>query len=108
MNWEKAGKLLQQAALIPGRSGAKGFIYKQTLHVPQKASRSQRWTSLVPTNTSSPAGNIVSRPAQYLTKPVSEWECPYIYLFGGYGEDGNFMARVRRGVLARLAFTPIF
>ncbi len=36
------------------------------------------------------------------------WQCPYIYLFGGYGEDGNFMARVRRGVLARLAFTPIF
>ena len=107
MNWEKAGKLLQQAALIPGRSGAKGFIYKQTLHVPQKASRSQRWTSLVPTNTSSPAGNIVSRPAQYLTKPVSEWECPYIYLFGGYNAQGALINTLYRGVIQRFTFIPI-
>lgn len=35
------------------------------------------------------------------------WECPYIYLFGGYAPDGTLYDTVWQGVLTRLTFTPI-
>lgn len=107
MNWEKAGKLLQQAALIPARYGAKGFIYKQTLTVPQKAASAPRWNNVALRSLGGADGNMVSRPGQYLTKPVSEWECPYIYLFGGYNAQGTLLNNLYRGVIQRFTFIPI-
>ena len=38
---------------------------------------------------------------------IIRWECPYIYLFGGYAPDGNLYDTVWQGVLTRLTFTPI-
>ncbi len=38
---------------------------------------------------------------------IIRWECPYIYLFGGYASDGNLYDTVWQGVLTRLTFTPI-
>ena len=35
------------------------------------------------------------------------WDCPYIFLFGGYTEGGGFNPTIRRGVLTRLTFAPI-
>lgn len=36
------------------------------------------------------------------------WECPYIFLFGGYGSDNMLNSKIRSGVLRRLTFTPLF
>ena len=38
---------------------------------------------------------------------IITWECPYIYLIGGYGPDGKLYDTIWRGVLNRLTFTPI-
>lgn len=35
------------------------------------------------------------------------WECPYIYLFGGFNADNKLNSTIWRGVLGRLTFTPI-
>lgn len=35
------------------------------------------------------------------------WECPVIYLFGGYGTDGRLQNKVWRGMLNRLSFVPL-
>lgn len=35
------------------------------------------------------------------------WECPYIYIFGGYTSDQILSTNIWRGVLNRLTFTPI-
>lgn len=35
------------------------------------------------------------------------WQCPYLYIFGGYGTDNILSTSLWRGVLARLSFTPI-
>lgn len=39
---------------------------------------------------------------------VTEWECPYIYLFGGTNADGQLRNTVWRGVINRLYFTPLY
>lgn len=36
------------------------------------------------------------------------WECPYIFLFGGYDFRENLIPEIRCGVLQRLTFTPLF
>lgn len=35
------------------------------------------------------------------------WDCPYIYLIGGYSPGGNLYNSIWRGVLTRLSFTPV-
>ena len=37
-----------------------------------------------------------------------DWDCPYIYMFGGHPADGNLQDEILRAVLARLTFSPLF
>lgn len=37
-----------------------------------------------------------------------DWDCPYIYMFGGHDGSGKLSNTVLRAVLARLTFAPIF
>lgn len=39
---------------------------------------------------------------------VIKWECPYIFIFGGYNSDSVLNDRIRAGVLQRLTFAPLF
>ena len=39
--------------------------------------------------------------------PVTTWECPYIYLYGGDNASGSLNPQVWRGVINRLTFKPL-
>lgn len=39
---------------------------------------------------------------------VISWDCPYIFLFGGYDASMELDSEVRSGVLKRLTFVPLF
>ena len=39
---------------------------------------------------------------------VTEWDIPYIYMFGGQDEAGNTRNTVWRGVLNRLTYKPVY
>jgi len=41
------------------------------------------------------------------SKPVNEWECPYIYLFGGENTSSQLYNTVWRGVINRLESKPL-
>lgn len=41
------------------------------------------------------------------TRPIEEWECPFIYLFGGQTASGNLSNTLWRGTLNRLLFKPL-
>ena len=41
------------------------------------------------------------------TRPVEEWECPYIYIFGGVDMQGALYNKVWRGTLNRMTFKPL-
>ena len=40
-------------------------------------------------------------------KPITEWQCPYIYVFGGCSANGTLENRILRGVINRLTFKPL-
>ncbi len=46
--------------------------------------------------------------ASRIDKPVTSWECPYIFLFGGTAADGSLIPGVTRGVINRFTFKPIY
>lgn len=43
-----------------------------------------------------------------ISTPQNEWQCPYIYLFGGYTADGKLLNNIWCGVLTRMTFKPLY
>lgn len=39
--------------------------------------------------------------------PITEWDCPFIYLFGGLDEHGTVVDKIWRGAINRLIFKPL-
>ena len=50
---------------------------------------------------------VDSPAATRAAKPVTKWDCPYIYVFGGYGNNGMVQNSIWKGVVNRLTFKPI-
>lgn len=40
-------------------------------------------------------------------KPITEWDTPYLYMYGGYSATDELMPRVYRGVINRMEFKPL-
>lgn len=83
MTWLKGDAGLQQPDYMPAFYGAQAFVQNETL----------------------PA--VALAPSSY-TQPVTSWECPYVYLVGGYASNGAVLNNIWKGVLNRLTYKPIF
>lgn len=97
VHWTKAGQLMQLPDAIPSFYGADGVIAATSMHASINAWAMQ--------SSPQPKG---ARIQYFVNGSDVEWECPYIYLIGGYEEDGKLLTAVWRGVLARLTFAPLF
>lgn len=85
ISWSLGAKTLQQPQHMPGFYGAQAFVVGETL-----TRSTQHHRAL--------AG---------ITMPTTSWECPYIYLVGGIGEQGEVINSIWKGVINRLTFKPI-
>lgn len=88
IKWNVGGQLLQLPDFIPSFYGAQAFVAESTLSV----SRNSIWNEYV---------------SSRATAPITEWDCPYIYIFGGYDKDGNLNRSIWRGTINRLSFKPL-
>lgn len=88
MSWVEGGNLIQLPSYIPSFYGAQAFVAESTLTV----SRSSLWHEYANSRA---------------TMPITEWQCPYIYLFGGYNAEGTLSPYVWRGTINRLTFKPV-
>lgn len=98
-NWRRADVHMQLPESLPWLEKADGI----TLTTPRSADLNEGWTS-TSLRTLSP---WMRKAAPTVSDGIVRWECPYIYLFGGLDADGRLNDRVMRGVLMRLAFTPL-
>lgn len=87
INWEKGEKGVQLPATIPAFSGAQVYVFDRTQ------------TANTPHLNAYNPGHVT---------PVSEWDCSFIYLFGGYAANGNALNSMWEGVLRRLTYKPVF
>lgn len=81
VNWQKGSSLLQLPEYMPFVTGASLLVFDKTLDV------------------NSPSARAV--------KPITQWECPYLYLFGGYDIDGTFSNAYWSGVVNHWTVKPI-
>lgn len=101
VHWAVAGELMQLPASMPVITGAQALVFESTIESRALASN---WKPLemprIPswfTTAEQPKG----------IAPITSWECPYIYLFGGHLAGGSLNTSVWRGVINRLSFKPL-
>lgn len=106
LNWKEADTYMQLPEYMPGFSGAQAVVKNATLTVSRAMAdgwvtfpgkKLPAWTYPMPTQ-------AYSRVSQ----PVTEWECPYIYLFGGEDASGSLYDTVWRGTINRFTFRPLY
>lgn len=102
INWKLADELMQLPDYIPPFSNAQALVFDELLH--SRAPRSD-WKGMP--SRQLPVWWAVSTASSRAVTPITEWECPYIYLFGGIAEDGSLYPTVWRGVINRLTFQPL-
>ncbi|MDE6396689.1 MAG: hypothetical protein K2K84_05410 [Muribaculaceae bacterium] len=98
MHWSKAPDNLQiPTSVIPSRTNAQAYAY--TSKVTARSGRGNISTIWMPVGYSA----IRSR----ATAPITEWEAPYIYLFGGTNAEGTMYNTVYRGAITEFTFKPL-
>lgn len=102
MNWKKADQSLQLPDYIPGMYGAQALVFTSVLN----GRSSSMWTPM-PDRKLPVWCHIARTGGSRAVSPIEQWDCPYIYVFGGYDEDGDLHDSIWRGVINRLSFKPI-
>lgn len=102
INWHRADELMQLPDYIPSFADAQGLVFDETLHARSSGSG---WIEMP--SRELPVWWRIATPASRAVTPISEWECPYIYLFGGTDDNGATYPTVWRGVINRLTFQPL-
>ncbi len=80
ITWTKGDSTMAQPAFMPKFYGAQAFVSSETL-------------------TAGP---------RRVSAAVTTWDCPFIYLFGGYNEQGSLLPYVWRGVYNRMTNYPVY
>ena len=86
INWSKGENSIQQPAHLPAFYGAQVYPYERTRN----------------------ESSVLHAYNPGHVTPVTQWQCLYIYLFGGYASDGTALNNVWEGVLSGLTFKPVF
>lgn len=109
MKWVEGGKLIQLPAAIPSMQSAQAYVYERTFDADGELKPLSRGHSLWQALDYSPRVpfGALDRPLSRATEPVESWDCPYIYLFGGYDRYGALQPYVWRGTINRLSFKPL-
>ena len=99
VTWKAGSSLMQLPEYVPGLRGADAIV--------MDASHSSSITDYWKSQPAQSAGRWL-KPAYVVEGYDIIWECPYIYLIGGYDSADRLSCDIWKGVLARLRFTPLF
>lgn len=97
VNWKRGDQLVQLPDFIPALYGCDCL----TASHPMEGNLADGWTKM-------PARKGAMKRIVYdIDGYEIRWECPYLFIFGGYGADGALNTSVWRGVLSRLQSMPL-
>lgn len=105
ITWATASTYLQFAPEEPGFYGAQAIVWTKEMSVSR--SNDVGWSS-VTTRKLPFWATPVDRGGSRATAAVDSWECPYIYLFGGYDADNQLRNAMWRGVILRFTYRPLY
>ena len=85
ITWTAGDSTISQASFMPRFYGAQAIVSNETFSLSGAAGAPRRVQTV-----------------------VTSWDCPFIYLFGGYNDRGELLPSVWRGVYNRLTNTPVY
>ncbi|MDE6754013.1 MAG: hypothetical protein K2J82_05295 [Muribaculaceae bacterium] len=94
VTWLKAPEAMNLPESFPTLTAMNAFVVNRRLD----ADLAQGWSEILTSRT---------RASYEIDGTEIFWDCPYIYLAGGYFSDGSLSHNIWRGVLMRLNFTPL-
>lgn len=107
ITWDEASSYLQLPEYIPAFASAQAYVVSDMMSIDPSQQSSNGWAVM--------AGKklpVFAHPVPFassrVSKPVTEWECPYIYLFGGEDAAGSLYDTMWRGVIRRFTFRPLY
>lgn len=101
LNWVKADQCMQLPDYLSPVAYAQSVVHSVTLS--SRAGGANGWRDM-PVN----GLPVWYRGSQSRASvPVTSWDCPYVYLFGGETELSGLSAKVWRGVINRMTFKPL-
>lgn len=95
VHWSPGPASLQLPDFLPALRFSSAFVESQTLTAGSR-SASSLWAEYP----------VPAIPARAMVN--YEWECPYIYVVGGYTTDSRTANTIWRGAINRLTFRPLF
>ena len=104
ITWKEADELAKLPMYIPSMAYSQAIVRKSILTA---RSASGKWQETAPI--ALPAWWMIADngASSRALAPIKEWECPYVYLYGGIDRYGNVCNTVWRGVINRLTFKPL-
>lgn len=94
INWQRAQEYMQ----LPANIETGYMVDALSLGTLKQSNLSNRW-KVVPSRRKIPFA---------IDGDIVKWECPYIFLFGGYNTYSELYDNIRSGVLQRLTYEPLF
>ncbi len=106
LTWKEADSYMQLPRYIPAFANAQTIVVNATLT--SARSVADGWHSFAPATLPVWAYALPAQGASRVAEPITEWECPYIYIFGGENAAGVLYNTVWRGAINRFTFKPIY
>ncbi len=104
LTWKLADSLMQLPDYIQSRGSAQALVFEKTMSDKSVYSTWEKY----PSKTLPAYWEIYNPVCSRSSVSNTQWECPYIYLYGGYDKkNGTLYNDVWRGVINRLKFKPI-
>lgn len=104
ITWTVASDYLRLPEYIAPRADAQLIV--ESVDISLKPSTAS-WQGF-PSRPLPPFAKAATPVASRVIAPITEWTCPYIYMFGGVDSEGRLYDQVWRGVINRLTFTPLY
>lgn len=109
-NWAEADSLMQLPEFLTPVNMAQVFVHDVKFTDSDASTQSRAidcWTALprkqVPRWWVDPMAVVNSR----AVAPITSWEVPFIYMFGGYDNEGKLVDSIWRSTITTLAFKPL-
>lgn len=105
INWKKADDFLQLPDFVTPGMNADAVVASTIAHSRNAAALS--WNEAA--SISLPWWCSIEEPTQVsrAIAPITSWECPYVYLYGGENASGKAYNMIWRGIINRLKFKPL-
>lgn len=103
MTWRRGSDLIQLPSDLEVCAGSSAIVYATTLTAARSA---EGWTPLEVKPLYPQCAPVEWLPASRVDKPITEWECPAIYVYGGRDARGQQSTKAWRGQLLRYTFLP--